>query len=217
VSAYEGISHIRHPQPIRDPTWNYVVLGIAALFDGSSFVVAMREFRKVQGTRGFWATVRASKDPTIFTVVLEDAADLTGLTLAALGVYFGHRLGNPYLDGIASIGIGLVMAGVAVVLIIESKALLIGEGADPAVVRCIGEAARADDALRAVRRPHTVHMGPTEVVVTLDVELRPDLDADGIARAIAQLDARIRASVPSVTHVYIDARSVSVRGRTEPR
>lgn len=214
MSVYEGISHLRHPAPISDPRWNYAVLGIAALIDGTSFTIAMREFRRTMAGRGFWETVRASKDPSIFTVVLEDSADLVGLSLAFLGVYFSHRLGAPYLDGIASIGIGLVMATVAVILIVESKALLIGEGADPAVVACISEAAASDDALRGVRRPHTVHMGPTEVLVTLGVELRPDLSADDVARAIGRLDARVREAVPDVKHVYIDAQSVCVRSGT---
>ena len=214
MSVYEGISHIRHPEPISDPRWNYVVLGIAALIDGTSFTIAMREFRRTMAGRGFWETVRASKDPSIFTVVLEDSADLVGLSLAFLGIYFSHRLGMPVLDGLASIGIGLVMATVAVILIIESKALLIGEGADPAVVACISEAAASDAALRGVHHPHTVHMGPTEVLVTLGVELHPDLSADDVARAIGRLDARVREAVPDVKHVYIDAQSVCVRSGT---
>jgi cation diffusion facilitator family transporter len=211
MSAYEGITHILHPEPLRDPHWNYAVLGIAALIDGTSFTIAMREFRRTMNGRGFWETVRASKDPSIFTVVLEDSADLAGLSLAFLGIYFSHRLGAPYLDGIASIGIGLVMATVAVILIVESKALLIGEGADPAVVACISEAAASDEALRGVWRPHTVHMGPREVLVTLGVELRPDLSADDVARAIGRLDARVREAVPDVKHVYNDAQSLCVR------
>jgi cation diffusion facilitator family transporter len=211
MSVYEGIAHLRHPEPIRDPTWNYIVLGVAALVDGTSFVVGVRTFRATMRGRTFRETVRASRDPTVFTVVMEDTADLAGLLLAFLGVYFGHRLGNPYLDGLASIGIGLVMATVAVILVAESKSLLIGEGADPIVVELIHEAAKDDDAMRGVRCPLTVHMGPDEVLVTLGVDLRDDLSADDVARAIERLDTRVREAVPAVKHVYIDAAAMRVK------
>src|SRR4051812_7305398 len=141
LSVYEGIQHILSPEPLKNPAWNYAVLGFAALFDGGSLVVGLRQFREAAGGRGFWAAIREGKDPSLFSVVLEDIADMAGIALAFLGVFLGHLLNNPYLDGAASVGIGLVMAGVAVVLLVESKGLLIGERADADVVECITAAA----------------------------------------------------------------------------
>jgi divalent metal cation (Fe/Co/Zn/Cd) transporter len=102
--------------------------------------VAFRGFSARAGDHSYWSAFRSSKDPTLFTLVLEDLADLAGLSLAALGIYLGHRLGNPYLDGVASVAVGLVMAGVAVLLARESKALLLGEGASGPMLEAIGTA-----------------------------------------------------------------------------
>ena len=135
VSFYEGIQHIRHPEPMQDPTWNYVVLGLAMLFEGASFLVALRQFRAQSRGAPFWRALEQSKDPTTYTVLAEDSAALLGLVVAALGIYFSHRLDMPALDGAASVVIGLLLAGVAVLLIRESRGLLIGEGG--ARPRCI--------------------------------------------------------------------------------
>jgi cation diffusion facilitator family transporter len=109
MSFYEGIEHIKHPAPITDPTWNYVVLGLSLVFEGISCFLAFKAFNADRGNEGFWATLRRSRDPSVFAILLEDLAALTGLVIALAGVYFGHLLRNPYLDGAASIGIGLLL------------------------------------------------------------------------------------------------------------
>jgi cation diffusion facilitator family transporter len=121
ISAYEGVLHMLHPEPLRDATWNYVVLGAAALFESGSFVVALRQFLGAKGDVPFWRALRTSKDPTTFTVLAEDAAALAGLAVAAVGVYLSHRLDLPILDGAASVVIGLPLAGVAVLLMSQSR------------------------------------------------------------------------------------------------
>jgi cation diffusion facilitator family transporter len=131
VSFYEGVQHIRHPQPLRDPTWNYVVLAAAAVFESLSFVIALRQFRKQTGKVPFWQAARLSKDPTTTTVLAEDAAALAGLAIAAAGIALSHRLDMPALDGAASVAIGLLLAGVATLLTWQSRGLLIGEGIRP--------------------------------------------------------------------------------------
>ena len=204
VSVYEGVQHIRRPELIRDPFWNYVVLGAATVFDGASFLIGFRQLRARAGGRGLWTMVRESKDPTLFTVVLEDIADLTGLGLAFLGVYFGHRLGNPYLDGLASIGVGLVLAGVAVVLVVQSRGLLVGDGADPATVRAIEAAAAEVPEVARVRGVRTIHLAPHEIVVVLDVGFERGLTIDGIRRGAIALDRHVREASGDVRHVYID-------------
>jgi cation diffusion facilitator family transporter len=214
LSVYEGIQHILSPEPLKNPAWNYAVLGFAALFDGGSLVVGLRQFREAAGGRGFWAAIREGKDPSLFSVVLEDIADMAGIALAFLGVFLGHLLDNPYLDGAASVGIGLVMAGVAVVLLVESKGLLIGERADADVVECITTAAAgmydAD-----VRRIRTMQLAPHEVLVTLDVTFRRGLSREQVLAAIAELERRTRAASPDRLLLYLEI-STLIDGERRP-
>ncbi|HEX6630997.1 MAG TPA: cation diffusion facilitator family transporter [Gemmatimonadaceae bacterium] len=207
MSVYEGILHILHPEPIRDPTWSYVVLGVAALFDGTSFVIAVREMRRIYPGRHLPEIVREGKDPSVFTVVLEDSADLIGILIAFLGVFLGHRLRNPYIDGAASIGVGLVLAGVAVVLARQSRDLLIGERASDAVIRAVHEAARDEGAVCRVHRPLSMQLGPGDVLLAVDVEFTTKLSGPELASAIDRLERRVRELRPEVRHLYIEARS----------
>lgn len=209
VSLYEGVHHILHPTPIIDATWSYVVLGASAVFTLASLVVALKGFREEKGERGYWREFRRSKDPTLFTLVLEDLADLIGIGLAALGIYLAHRLNNPYLDGAASICVGLVLAGVAVLLARESKGLLIGEGATDRELKAISDAVRAEPAVLAVRRPVTMYFGPRNVLVAMDVEFRPELTTNDVAEAVDRLETRIREEDPDIKHIYIEAEAIS--------
>jgi len=211
MSVYEGILHILHPEPIRDPTWSYVVLGFAALFDGTSFVIAFRQMRRLYPGRRLTEIVRQGKDPSDFTVVLEDSADLAGILIAFLGVFLGHRLRNPYIDGAASIGVGLVLAGVAVVLARQSRDLLIGERASDAVIQAVREAASGDGAVCRVHRPLSMQLGPGDVLLAVDVEFTTKLSGPELASAIARLETRVRELRPEVRHVYIEARSFAER------
>lgn len=204
VSVYEGVQHVLRPAPIRDPTWSYAVLGAAALFDGSSFAIGYRAFRREARGRGFRETVRASRDPSLLTVVLEDSADLLGLALAFLGVFLGHRLGNPYIDGAASIGVGLLLAAVAVVLILQSRGLLIGEGAEPAVIAAIQEAVGAEPGVVVVRAIRTLYFGPREMLVAVRAEFARDLSAEDVAHAVDGMERRVRRAAPEVVvRVYV--------------
>lgn len=126
ISIYEGILHILHPQPLQDPTWSYVVLGLAFVFEAIVLYIALKQFLILKGEQGFWQSVRTSKDPTTFVVVFEDAAALLGLVVAFLGIYLAHRLENPYLDGVASVVIGSILCAVAGFLAYESKSLSLG-------------------------------------------------------------------------------------------
>ncbi len=129
ISFYEGITHLEHPVLIKDPFWNYIVLGIAFIFDGVSFITAYKEFNIQRGTTPFWLAIKKSKDPSTFVVLLEDAADLLGLTVAFLGVYFGHLFNEPVYDAVASLLIGVILTAISVVLARESRSLLMGESA----------------------------------------------------------------------------------------
>jgi len=184
----------------------YLVLAGATLFDGTSFVIAYRAFRRSANGRGFWAHLRGSKDPSQFAVVLEDGADLSGIALAFLGVYLGHALRMPRLDGVASIAIGLVLTGVAIILMRQTKALLLGESASAEVRRRLHEVINTDDEVLASDRLLTMHLGPHDILLTTSVQLVNDLSEPDVARAIMRLENRIRETVPDVKHVCIDAR-----------
>jgi cation diffusion facilitator family transporter len=215
MSAYEGITHLQHPRPLEDPTWNYVVLGFAFLFEGISWVIAIRPLRSKIREQGFWKTVHSSKDPSILTVFFEDSAALAGLVVAFLGVFLGHRLGNLYADGIASIVIGAILAAVAVFLVWETRGLLLGESAAPAVVEDVRRLARELPAVADVKRPLTMHLGPDEVLLNLEIEFRPEASASEITGAIDRLEREVRERHPEIQRIFVEARSLQGRGRTE--
>jgi cation diffusion facilitator family transporter len=209
MSIYEGISHLEHPVEIRDPTWNYVVLGVAFVAEGTSWTIALRKlFEERRAGQNLWQTLRMSKDPTVYTVLAEDSAALAGIVVAFLGVLLGHRLRNPYLDGSASIAIGVILASVAVYLALESRDLLIGESAGRDVIKDVRALAQSDPAVVQVFPPLTMHFGPNRVLLNLDVEFRPDLTAEEVAAAVDRLESRIRADHPSIERIFIEAEAL---------
>lgn len=208
MSVYEGVIHIAHPNQVKNPTWNYVVLGFAIVFESISFYFAIKAFRKEKGDQGVWQTVHASKDPTTFTILFEDTAALLGLLVAFVGIFLGHRLNNPYLDGVASITIGVILGVVAGFLAYESKGLLIGEAVNPKTLHSIRAIAGADPAVAEVRKALTMHFGPHDVLLTLDIRFQKDLTASEIAAAIDELEKKIRDRHPDIKHIFIEAKSL---------
>ena len=213
MSLYEGISHIRHVAPAAlhsDPTANYIVLGIALLVEGWSFSVAIRQFWKAKGTRSPWQFIKESKDPSLYTVVLEDSAAMLGLVFAFLGVFFGHLLKNPYLDGAASIAIGLLLMSVAFVLAFETKGLLLGEGVDAETLADIRRRVESDPAVDRAGDILTMYMGPYELLVNLGVGFKTGLTTDEMHESIRRIEADLRDAYPECTRVYIEAESLPV-------
>ncbi|QHJ01321.1 cation diffusion facilitator family transporter [Xylophilus rhododendri] len=204
ASVYEGIQHVRHPVALSDPTWNYLVLAAAALFEGTSFVIALREFlsEKRSGVP-FWRAIRSSKDPSNYTVIAEDGAALAGLALAACGVYFSHKLQRPELDGVASILIGLLLAAVAVLLVRESRGLLIGEGLRPETAERIRAMAMGHPGVRQAGKVLSMYLGPDEVLVTLDISFDPGALASDAGLTIAALEAEVRRQFPVIRRLFI--------------
>ncbi|MGH7830736.1 MAG: cation diffusion facilitator family transporter [Candidatus Binatia bacterium] len=218
VSIYEGILHLLHPSPLEDPTWNYVVLGLAILFEGIVFTIAFRQFQALKGEQTTWRAIRASKDPTTFTVLFEDAAAMLGLVAATIGIFLAHRFDNSYLDGVASIVIGLILASVALFIGYESKSLLVGEGADLETLRSIKTLAEANPAVQAAGRPLTMHFGPHVVLLTMQVQFRAGLPAADLESALSRLETAIRNKHPEIKHIFIEAKSIrSGDTSTEPR
>ena len=213
VSAYEGILHLLHPGGLGDPTWNYIVLGLAIIFEGISLTVAFKEFQKAKGEQGTFRAIRTSKDPTTFTVLFEDSAAMLGLVAAFFGVFLSHQFDNPYFDGSASIVIGVILASVAVYLAYETKGLLIGEGADPETLSSIRAIAESDVDVKRVRSPLTMHFGPHTVLLTMDIQFKEGLSTIDLARAIDRLEKKIRSEHPDIKHIYLEAISISETSR----
>ncbi len=210
MSVYEGILHLLHPSQLGDPTWSYWVLGIAAVFEAVVLVFAVKAFLAIKKKDiGVWETIRTSKDPTVFTVMFEDIAALIGLLVAFVGVWLGHRFNNPYLDGVASIVIGLVLASVAMLLAVESKGLLVGESASLAQVNSIRELAEADPEIRCVERPLTMHLGPHDILLSLGIRFQRRLGAQDLRALIHGMEKRIRGAHPDVKHISIETRSLT--------
>lgn len=205
MATYEGITHLIQPKPLEDPTWAYVVLAAAMVFEGYSWIIAYREVRAGAGRRGILRLVRASKDPSVFTILMEDTAALMGLVIAFVGIFLGHWFNNPLIDGAASLAIGIMLAVVAVLLVMESKGLLLGESADPEVVADIRRIASSDPAVSAINHLLTMHLGPNEVLVNLEIRFRDGLSAVELVSAVVRVEETIRSKHPRLTRVFIEA------------
>lgn len=212
MSFYEGIKHLEHPEPLEDPFWNYLVLGVSILFEGAALWLALRALveKQAAGT-SFWTTLRTSRDPAVFASVLENAAAVAGLLIALLGVYFGHLLHNPLFDGGASIVIGLLLMGVAVLLVSRTKALLVGEGVSDAMVQQVQDVARQTPGVAAVRPPLTMYLAPDDVMLALDVDFEDHLSATQVEEAIEAVQDAIRAMSPEFKRIFIEAKSLTSR------
>lgn len=211
LAIFEGITHLLHPRSLEDPFSAYVALAVSALLEGTSWAFALRETVKNKGSHTIWQSIRRSYDPSIFTVLLEDTAALIGLGAAFLGVFFGHHYKNPYYDAAASIVIGLTLGVVALLLIRESKALLVGEAAKPEVVASIIALAGAEPAVAKVDQVLTMVFGPDEVLLNLEAQFDPTLTVAEMAAAVCRLEEAIRLRHPRIKKLFIDAASMVAR------
>lgn len=203
ISLYEGISHLRHPTEMGDPLVNYIVLGISLLFEGGTWVVALREFRAHKGEYGYFQAFRRSKDPTTFTVLFEDTAAMLGLLIALAGIAAAKTFDMPMLDGVASICIGLVLAVASFLLARETKELLLGESAHPHVRDAILRIANADPAVRCANGVFTVQMGPNQVVAALSAEFEDALTTPEIEACVTRIEQALEREQPQVTVLFV--------------
>ena len=211
VSIYEGIDKLLHPHPISDPMVNYAVLGIAIVLEGISTWKALSEFNSRRDGDGMMAALRSSKDPSLFTVVLEDLAALTGLVIAICGIAAAHLLNVEWGDGLASIAVGLVLAAVAAFMSIEIQGLLIGEAASPPIVRGIKDliAAETGDGkpIRTLNELKTMHLGASDILVAASCDFHDGETARGIEATTMRLELAIKARFPDVRQLYIEVQS----------
>jgi cation diffusion facilitator family transporter len=209
VSLFEGINHIRYPEPMTDPFWNYVVLGFAFVFESISWVFGWRAFRATKGNQGIVEAIHTSKDPTTFIVTFEDSGAILGLVIAFCGVFFGHLLNNPYLDGAASVAIGLMLSLMSAFLAYETKGLLIGEGYPRETLRALRELIASDPGVERVNRVLTMFLGPDEVMLTVELRFRPELSAAEVRSTIARVKQLVREKHPEIKRIYFAAESLS--------
>ncbi len=207
VALYEGLAKIRHPEPVTNVYVNYIVLSLAMVFEAGAWWIAFKEFRAQKGPLGYFAAVRQSKDPTIFTVLFEDSAAMLGLVVALIGITVGQVFELPIMDGVASVGIAVILAGTAIVLAYESKGLLIGEAVRSDVRRGIEAIIREQSGILRVNEHRSMHLGPEEVLLNLSLDFASDLNADEVEAAIAEMERRIKAQFPEIRRVFIEAQS----------
>jgi cation diffusion facilitator family transporter len=209
VSVYEGILHIRHPEPITRPVVNYVVLALALVFEGASWRVALKGFRVEKGEQSFLEAARRSKDPTTFMVLFEDSAAVLGLLIALAGTLAAQLLERPVLDGVASIAIGILLALVAAFLGRESKGLLIGEPAQSEVTDAICAIVSREPGIERANGLFTVHVGPRQVVAGISVDFRDDLTARQVEDIVAAMESRVRKAHPEIVSLMIKPQSAA--------
>ena len=211
VSIYEGVHRIMSITPettLGNPTLNYIIIGISAVIESMSLSVALREFNAARGDTKPLQFIKEAKDPSLFTVVLEDSAALTGLLLAFLGTLLGHLTGNPYFDGAASVLIGVLLALVAIVLLRETKGLLIGEGLQGDELVQVARIVEADPRVHKCGRVLSLYLGPQDLLVTIDVTFEEKASRDAIDEAIDGIEREIVRAFPQTTRIFIEPENL---------
>lgn len=208
VSIYKGVHHIMHPVSILNPTINYIVLACALVFEGAAWYFAFTEFTKAKGKWGYFQAVQRGKDPSMFVVLFEDSAAMLGIIAAFIGIYLSQITGNYIYDGIASVVIGLILAGTAAWLAYEIKGLLIGESARPEMVKSIKEIANSYPKIKHVNEVLTLHMGPEFILLNLSVDFADSLSAGDVEATISRLDRHIKQTYPKIKRVFVEAESM---------
>jgi cation diffusion facilitator family transporter len=209
VSAYEGIHRLEHPQPIGGPRVIFMVLGVSLLFEGASWVVGVRAFRAASGNLTWWQAFRRSKDPPAFIVVFEDSAAMLGILSAAAGTAAAIMTGDGRWDGVASLVIALILAGVAALVARESKALLIGERADPQLANAIMRIAAKMPGVCSANSIVTVQLAPNHIIATLSLDFFDYMRAPDIENAVVQMENTIRSEHPEVVALFVKPQSVA--------
>ena len=203
VSVYEGILHIQHPEPAVSPVIAYVVLLVAFLLEGWSTLEAFNDFKKAKGRTGWFKAIRTSKDPPAFIVLLENGAAMAGIIAAALGLLLSQLTHDPFYDGAASVLIGVILGVTAMLLAYESKGLLIGEAADPTLVKNLRDLACDQPGVVGVGHVLTVHSSPDQITVMMNVDFRDDMLAGEVERIVCRVEEEARERWPAVRRLFV--------------
>lgn len=203
ISVYQGITHIITPEPLRSPTWNYVVLALSIVFEGTSLIIASKEFNEARGKLTWWNAIVKSKDPSSFLVIFEDGAAVTGLFIVMICMFLGHQFDIPQLDGVASLLVGLLLVGVSLILARESRSLLMGEGISEESRKKILAMTAKDPGVLKVMNIVSTYQSPDEIILLLIIAFKEDLDTQDINDSIERMRVQIREALPLVRYVLI--------------
>lgn len=209
ISIYQGIQHIIRPEPVKDPMWNYIVLGLSLIFEGSSLLIAAREFNRVRKGLSWWQAIVKSKDPSNFLVLFEDGAAVMGLVIVFVFMLIGQHYNLPYMDGVASVLVGLLLVLVSAILARESRSLLMGEGIAPETQQKIRAIAENDPAVVKVVNVLSTYQSPEEVTLMLIINFKPDLYTADINAAIERVREAIKTSFPLIKLLFVQPQTYS--------
>jgi cation diffusion facilitator family transporter len=207
VSVYEGIIHIANPEEAMSPLIAYVVLLVAFLLEGWSTLEAFNDFKRAKGALGWISAVRQSKDPPAFIVLLENGAAMAGIIAAAIGLALSQLTGDPFYDGAASIVIGIILGLTAALLAFESKALLIGEAADPLIIDALHNLVQSKKEVTAVGEVLTIHSSPDQITAMLSVDFEDHISARQVEAVVCTIEKEVAERFPIVRRLYIRPRS----------
>jgi cation diffusion facilitator family transporter len=214
-SIIRGIETIFSPHELQDLKLNYIVLALSAIFDGTSFALAFRGLRQQLVELGLWKAIRVTKDPILFSVLFEDSAGLLGVALAFVGLFLYQLTGMVIFDSLASVLIGLLLGGVALLLGYESRSLLLGEAASPETRQKIIEAVKSVPEVVDVAELLTMHMGPDDILVNMDLNLKGGLTTAHVEETIDRIEDEIRKAVPHARRIFIECETLR-RARQAP-
>jgi cation diffusion facilitator family transporter len=204
ISFYEGILRFKRPTQVENQNWNYLVLAVAFVVTAISVVITLKKFNNQRGQLGFWEAVRESKDPAVFIVLLGDIGDLVGLFIAFLGVYLGHLFHNSYYDGIASMVIGVFLIIISLLLVQESRSLLMGESISKKNLHKIILLTKADPSIVKVKKHFSMYLAPEEIVLQLIAVFKKDLTTAQISEAIKRIIKSIQQKFPRIKQIFIE-------------
>ncbi len=206
LAVIEGVRHLGTRESLGDPRWAYAVLGIAAALEGWSLLTTIRAGQRTKGALSWWRLLEVTKAPELIVVFLEDLGALIGICIALIGVTLATLTGETVWDAVAAIAIGLLLMAIGMLVNRETQSLLVGESAAVEVVAAIRQAIESTDGVRGVVALRTIHVGPDDLVIAAGIVVDPSESATGIARTIAEAQARVRRVTPFRTVMYFEPR-----------
>lgn len=207
ISFYEGVMRLKYPVVNTDGHWNYIVLAVGLVLTVISITPSLKKFNQQRGSMPFWKAIKDTKDSTTLIVLLNDIGDLLGLIIAFFGIFLSEQFHNPSYDGIASIVISLILIGISLVLVRESRSLLMGETPGKNTVRKIIAIAEADDAIIKVQRQFSMYLSPEEIILQLIAVFKDGLTTAEITEAIERISKQIQQQFPRMKQIFIEPAS----------